>query len=218
MSMFDFMNETEEVAATDATARAERRRRLLDVSTIYMEPAVVEYERARQILADFPDAERIEVPSHNNIPGLYGNEGAVDDWLKIKRTVLILGIKKSLSALPYSRSCDFVAPSHASGCAMSCAYCVVEGTLIATPTGEVPVEQIRDGDEVFAYGSSSERLVIARVCGTAAREVEEVIEIQVGGRVLRVTAEHPILTRRGWVEAGGLTEDDEVLCDDDRTG
>nr|WP_278003287.1 Hint domain-containing protein [Nodosilinea sp. TSF1-S3] len=98
---------------------------------------------------------------------------------------------------------------------MACAYCVVSGTLISTPKGPVPVEQIRDGDEVFAYDSSSAQLVVAVVSGTAERVVDEVLEIQVGDTVLRVTAEHPVMTRRGWVKAGDLTEDDEVLCDDD---
>ena len=37
------------------------------------------------------DAERIEVPSHQQIPGLYGNAGGVQDWVANKRQVLVLG-------------------------------------------------------------------------------------------------------------------------------
>jgi DNA repair photolyase len=203
------------VTSTPTTQR-EQATRLLNINTIYYEPTVIEYPRGREILEQYPEADRIEVASHWNIPELHGNEEAVGDWNKIKRTVLVLGVKKSLSAKPYDRSSDFVAPSHANGCAMACAYCVVSGTLIATPQGQVPVEQIRDGDEVFAYDSSSGRLVVAVVSGIASREVDEVLEIQVGDTTLRVTAEHPIMTRRGWVKAGDLTEDDEVLCDDVR--
>lgn len=113
------------VAGADAELNREQRRRLLDVQTIYMEPAIEEHARGREILAKFPDAERIPVESHWKIPHLHGNEGLVEDWVQIKRTVLVLGVKKSLSATPYSRSCDFVAPSHASGCAMACSYCYV---------------------------------------------------------------------------------------------
>ena len=188
--------------------------RLLNISTLYYEPAILEYARGQEILERYPNAKRIEVASHWKIPELHGNEEAVGDWNKIKRTVLVLGVKKSLSCLPYERSCDFVAPSQANGCALACAYCVAIGTLIATPQGQVPVEQIRDGDEVFAYDSSSGQLVVAVVSGTAERVVDEVLEIQVGDTTLRVTADHPIMTRRGWVKAGDLTEDDEVLCDD----
>ncbi len=98
---------------------------LLDVQAIYMEPAVAKFERGREILARFPNAERIEVASHWQIPGLFGFEGNVADWNKIKRNVLVLGVKKSLRAEPNSRSSDFIAPSHANGCAMSCSYCYV---------------------------------------------------------------------------------------------
>lgn len=98
---------------------------LLDIQAIYLEPAVTRYERGREILAKFPDAERIEVPSHWKIPGLFGFEGNVADWNKTKRNVLVLGVKKSLRAEPNTRSSDFIAPSHANGCAMSCSYCYV---------------------------------------------------------------------------------------------
>lgn len=196
--------------------RRQRARLLLDIQTIYLEPAVSEYARGRDILARFPNAERIEVKSHWQIPELQGNEGNIKNWIQIKRNVLVLGVKKSLQAPNYERSSDFIAPSMANGCAMSCSYCVSGGTLISTPTSQVPVEQIRDGDAVLAYDSFSAQLGRGFVCGTASREADEVLEIQIGDTTLHVTAEHPIMTRRGWVKAGHLTEDDEVLCDDDR--
>jgi spore photoproduct lyase len=99
--------------------------RLLDVSTIYLEPGVRDHLRGEQILARFPDAERIEVESHWRIPGLFGNEGNVERWTRIKRTVLVLGVKKSLRIEPNGRSTDFLAPSTSNGCAMACAYCYV---------------------------------------------------------------------------------------------
>jgi spore photoproduct lyase family protein len=98
---------------------------MLDVSTIYHEPDVAQHARGAQILARFPDAERIEVPSHQDIPGLYGNEGNVRDWVRNKRSVLVLGSKKSLTARPNGRSSDFIAPSTSNGCAMACSYCYV---------------------------------------------------------------------------------------------
>ena len=98
---------------------------LLDIQAIYLEPAVREFRRGQQILESFPKAEQIEVASHWKIPGLFGFEGNVADWNKIKRNVLVLGVKKSLRAEPNSRSSDFIAPSHANGCAMSCSYCYV---------------------------------------------------------------------------------------------
>ena len=99
--------------------------RLLDVSTIYFEPAVLEHRRGVEILERYPAATRIEVASHWRIPGLFGNEGNVERWNQIKRTVLVLGLKKSVRIEPNGRSTDFLAPSTANGCAMACAYCYV---------------------------------------------------------------------------------------------
>jgi spore photoproduct lyase len=98
---------------------------LLRIQQIYLEPEVEQYERGREILARFPDADRIEVPSHWNIPGLHGNEGLAEDWLRIKRDVLVLGVRKSLTARANGRSSHWVAASAANGCAMACAYCYV---------------------------------------------------------------------------------------------
>ncbi|HYH00645.1 MAG TPA: spore photoproduct lyase family protein [Terriglobales bacterium] len=98
---------------------------LLDISRIYLEPEVYEHRRGREVLAKFPGAELIEVPSHWKIPTLYGNEGSVDEWITNKREVLVLGVKKSLTARPNCRSSDFIAPSHSNGCAMACSYCYV---------------------------------------------------------------------------------------------
>ena len=90
-----------------------------------LEPTVVEYPRGQEILARFPDAELLEVESHWRIPGLHGNPGNVADWNRIKRTHLVLGTLRSPRIRPNGRSSDFIAPSAANGCAMSCAYCYV---------------------------------------------------------------------------------------------
>ena len=100
-------------------------KQLIDIERIYLEPAVESYARGREILEKFPDAERIPVASHWNIPSLHGNEGSAEDWLRIKRGVLVLGVKKSLTQRPNGRSAHFIAPSTSNGCAMACAYCYV---------------------------------------------------------------------------------------------
>ncbi|BBX67132.1 hypothetical protein [Mycolicibacterium psychrotolerans] len=61
--------------------------RLLDVKRTYHEPGIDRFPRARQVLARYPEAERIEVASHQAIPGLYGNEGNVEDWDLIGATL-----------------------------------------------------------------------------------------------------------------------------------
>jgi spore photoproduct lyase family protein len=103
----------------------ERLESLIDIKQIYLEPAAKLYPRAIEILHKYPDAEITEVPSHWNIPALNGNEGSIEDWIKIKKNILILGIKKSLSCRANTRSSNFVAPSLANGCTMACSYCYV---------------------------------------------------------------------------------------------
>jgi spore photoproduct lyase family protein len=98
---------------------------LLEVRQIYAEPAALELPRGREVLARFPDADVVEVPSHWQIPDLHGNAGNVDRWVRVKAETLVLGVKKSLSARPNSRSANWIAPSTANGCAMACAYCYV---------------------------------------------------------------------------------------------
>ena len=97
---------------------------MLDISTIYTSRTSAPTQGA-QVLARFPDADRVEVSSHQDIPGLYGNAGNVRDWVKTKRGVLVLGTKKSLTARANGRSSDFIAPSTSNGCAMACNYCYV---------------------------------------------------------------------------------------------
>jgi spore photoproduct lyase len=84
------------------------------------------------------------VASHWRIPELHGNEGEVERWNHTKRTALVLGVKKSLRCRPNGRSSDFIAPSHANGCTMSCAYCYVPRRKgFANPiTTFVNIEQI----------------------------------------------------------------------------
>lgn len=96
---------------------------ILDIRTIYMEPAVEEHARGQEILARFPAAERILVDSHWRIPAL--RESDPGDYLRNKREVLVLGIKKGMNFRPNGRSADFIAPSSSNGCAMACAYCYV---------------------------------------------------------------------------------------------
>jgi spore photoproduct lyase len=168
------------------TAPSDSISRLLTVQEIYYEPAALEYDRAQAILAQHPDAHLIEVASHWNIPELHGNEGAIEDWNRIKRTVLVLGVKQSLQARPNCRSSDFVAPSHANGCAMACAYCFVARRKgFANPiTTFVNIEQItryiqrhagRQGNKpepnqvdpqywVYEIGENSDCSVDAAIC------------------------------------------------------
>ncbi len=99
-------------------------RTLIDPKLIYLEPAVREYQCGRNVLARFPDAELVEVASHWKVPQL-SDPTLAEDWLRVKREILVLGVKKGMQMRPNGRSADFIAPSSSNGCAMACAYCYV---------------------------------------------------------------------------------------------
>jgi tRNA A37 methylthiotransferase MiaB len=98
---------------------------LLQIKDIYLEPEVRNYTRGVEILEKYKDANIIEVASHWKIPELHGNEGSIEEWTKIKRNILVLGVKKSLSCRANTRSSHWVAPSQSNGCTMACSYCYV---------------------------------------------------------------------------------------------
>jgi len=64
--------------------------------------------------------------------------------------------------------------------------CFVAGTRVRTPTGDVPIERLRVGDAIVAFGGAVGR--IAAVHRALVREVRTVIAC---GRTLRATPSHP---------------------------
>ena len=68
--------------------------------------------------------------------------------------------------------------------------CLEEGTLIATPTGPVAIEQLKRGDVVWSVVDGQ----LQRAAVEATSQVDPVayVEIAAAGRILRATAEHPM--------------------------
>src|ERR1035438_1069127 len=73
--------------------------------------------------------------------------------------------------------------------------CLEEGTLIATPAGQVPIEQLARGDAVWAVVDGE--LQPALIQATVEVAPAEYVEIAAAGRILRVTAEHPLQIDQG---------------------
>src|SRR5215213_3901078 len=103
MDLFEAAALSAPAPAAPASARA-----LLDVRRIYVEPAAERHPRGREILGRFPEAERVPVRSHWQIPELHGDAGLAGSWNKVKRGTLVLGARKSFEARPNGRSADFV--------------------------------------------------------------------------------------------------------------
>jgi hypothetical protein len=82
--------------------------------------------------------------------------------------------------------------------------CVAEGSRIATPAGDVPVESLDIGDVVVAVDLETGRRVRTRIHVIQSHH-SPVIEIN---DRLRVTGGHPLYSRRGWTEAADLRTGD----------
>ena len=83
--------------------------------------------------------------------------------------------------------------------------CLAAGTLVDTPSGAVPVERLQIGDAVIGRDAAG-RPIQAAVRAVYAVQPEEFLALQAGGRVLRVTAEHPVQTGPDtWTRADRLT-------------
>jgi len=96
--------------------------------------------------------------------------------------------------------------------------CFAAGTPVLTPDGEKPIEEIRPGDYVL---SRHEGDVDGSIGGKPVEECfvrqGDVVEVRVGGRVVRTTQEHPFYVEgRGWTAAGDLRAGDRLATHDGR--
>jgi hypothetical protein len=89
-------------------------------------------------------------------------------------------------------------------------HCVVEGTLISTPGGPRPVEQLKPGDAVWTLSARDER-EIGTIASITEHRADSFVELRLAdGSSLRVTAAHPLRTRDGWERAGRIGRDREL--------
>lgn len=84
--------------------------------------------------------------------------------------------------------------------------CFPAGTLIATPIGQIPIEQIRTGEIVFNALGQGEVEVISQ------RLTDELVEIEFDdGSKFYCTETHFLFTLQGWKPAGSLEAGSVVL-------
>jgi spore photoproduct lyase len=98
---------------------------LLDIQHVFLQTKAKRYDRTQQILHKLGTTKITEVASHWQIPQLHKDSDGVDQWNCNKRQVLVIGVKGKMHCRENGRSTDYIAPSHANGCAMACSYCYV---------------------------------------------------------------------------------------------
>lgn len=77
--------------------------------------------------------------------------------------------------------------------------CFVAGTLVATPQGRRPIEQLQAGDKVLTSDG------VMRINKLVRNTTHQLVEVKLGnGKTIRCTPEHPFFTDAGWVCAKNL--------------
>lgn len=84
--------------------------------------------------------------------------------------------------------------------------CLPAGSMVECPGGLRPIETIRAGDVVTGPDGNPVRVREAR-----DRLADDLYEIVSGGRTVRCTGNHPVLTQDGWKEARHLSTRDSAV-------
>jgi RHS repeat-associated protein len=84
--------------------------------------------------------------------------------------------------------------------------CFPAGTLVATPTGEVPIEDLAEGDEVYAYDFETQSVVVEKVLQTPGNWTDIWIDVATESETIRATRRHRfwVESEQAWMEAQAL--------------
>jgi len=90
--------------------------------------------------------------------------------------------------------------------------CFIAGTLVATETGYVTIENIKAGDLVWAHDPETGETALKPVAQTFRNETTEWIHVTVNGETLTCTPEHPFyVPEKGWTSAIDLRAGDILV-------
>ncbi len=91
--------------------------------------------------------------------------------------------------------------------------CFAAGTPLLTPDGSKPIEDFRVGDWVLSRSEDDpEGPLVAKRVVNVFHNYSPLLEIHLGGQVIRTTAEHPFwVVGRGWVAGHQIVPGDLLL-------
>ena len=90
--------------------------------------------------------------------------------------------------------------------------CFIEGTLVATNAGLVPIEEIQPGDYVWATDEETGETALKEVVQTFRNETEEWVHVKVNGEEITCTPMHPFyVPKKGWTSAVDLRAGDILV-------
>jgi hypothetical protein len=103
-------------------------------------------------------------------------------------------------------------------CKFGFGKCFVAGTLIHTPDGPRPIEEIRVGDKVWAHDLAAGTDDLRLVTETFVRTTDELFHLTINGEQVSTTAEHPFMVQgRGWIDAAFLKVGDLLVTSEGTT-
>lgn len=99
--------------------------------------------------------------------------------------------------------------------------CLTGDAKVMTDDGEVTIKEIVDnqmiGITLPSYNEETGELEQDEIVAAVCNGVKEVIELDTDVGTIKLTTDHLVMTQRGWVEAGQLTLEDEILSIKDCT-
>ena len=110
----------------------------------------------------------------------------------------------------FPECCDYKITNN---CAQGCSFCFPAGVKVKVDEKDIPIEEVNIGDIVDSYNLENQTKELKPVVKLYERDYNgELIKITVEDKTIICTPNHKIYTvNRGWVEAGSLTTDDEVM-------
>jgi len=96
-------------------------------------------------------------------------------------------------------------------CLGGCSWCLTPGQSITMGSGELKdIADVKVGDQVTVKGP--EGLITSCVDQVHIKtNVEDVFVISAGGKTIRITGNHKILSVRGWIRAEDLLDTDQLI-------
>ena len=110
----------------------------------------------------------------------------------------------------FPECCDYKITNN---CAQGCSFCFPTGTKVKVDGKDIPIENVNIGDIVNSYNLKNQIKELKSVIRLYERDYNgDLIKITIEDKIIFCTPNHKIYTiNRGWVEAGSLTTEDEVM-------
>jgi hypothetical protein len=100
--------------------------------------------------------------------------------------------------------------------AVICDECFDGSMRVLTPSGYVPIKDIKPGDQVINYSESQKIFktdtVVKQHLNLTNSTTEKMFRLEFDdGSIIKVTGNHKFMTNKGWVRADELTSDHDII-------